>query len=499
MKIREEIQACPGYRTKLRQILGEAAAGGYLPETILKEFVQQPFTMPALWDCRDYFYELDEETVERYPVLRTHLALLMAMGGRLEEAERQVACLGKTPRRLQPGRLDYDDICRLSTEIVMPYISDAQFLRVVFGLIGAGAVPVRNLTLSACRPSILNGFRDFTVFGRFLKRYKDTATDMIQQLYGNAGKSVYEIMLAEWDYQNNNCFAALVQVTGTIPLIEQEKDMRCLFVALALQMKILLMNGQTKMAKPLTEKIRERIHKTGWEELTSSLNALECLAACYDGRQEEVEEWLEREAPDENGDIYLMDTYAYLVKVRCYLQTGRYMIAHVLVKQLISLLTQGRRHMDLCECYMLSAMICHKAGDRQRMCEELQMALKLAEKYSYIRLLADEGNCMVQMLAVYQQEQGLDDFTRKILELAEKVGRYFPNYLKTPAEYFQALTDAEENVLRLMAQGMNNDEIACKMGRKTGTVKFHSSNIFRKLHVQNRQQAVNRAREIKLL
>ena len=57
----------------------------------------------------------------------------------------------------------------------------------------------------------------------------------------------------------------------------------------------------------------------------------------------------------------------------------------------------------------------------------------------------------------------------------------------------------EKAVLRLMAQGMSNDEIANKMGKKTGTVKFHSNNIFRKLQVQNRQQAVNRGREINLL
>lgn len=98
-------------------------------------------------------------------------------------------------------------------------------------------------------------------------------TEMIQKLYGSSGKGVYEIALAEWCYQNNECFHALVLVTGTIPLMEQEQDMRCLFVALALQMRILLMNGQIKTAKPLMEKIRERIQETGWEELTSSLNA----------------------------------------------------------------------------------------------------------------------------------------------------------------------------------------------------------------------------------
>lgn len=106
---------------------------------------------------------------------------------------------------------------------------------------------------------------------------------------------------------------------------------------------------------------------------------------------------------------------------------------------------------------------------------------------------------MVQMLSIYQQEKGADDFTSQIMELATEVGMHFPDYLKSPAEYFEPLTVTEKTVLRLMAQGMSNDEIANRMGKKTGTVKFHSNNIFRKLQVQNRQQAVNRGREINLL
>ena len=83
--------------------------------------------------------------------------------------------------------------------------------------------------------------------------------------------------------------------------------------------------------------------------------------------------------------------------------------------------------------------------------------------------------------------------------LAGGVSRYFPNYLKSPAEYYETLTETEKKVLRLMALGMSNDEIAERMGRKAGTIKFHSNSIFRKLRVSNRQQAVNRGRGIGLL
>lgn len=496
---KKEKQIYPRSRKEMLRIIKNAEKEGHLLETALEEFTMHPFSMPALWDCRDYIWGIEQENYLKKPLIISLLALLSTMAGRLDEAKEYVNILGETPRHWQPQDFNANDFCRVCTELVMPYTEDFMFLRIVFFLIDVGAVPILSLTLSACRPSIINGFRDFTRFGPCLERYGDTIAQKVQKLYGSGGKGVYEIVLAEWHYQNNNCFRALVLVTGTIPLMEQEKDMRCLFVGLALQMKILLVNGQTRTAKPLVEKIRDRIHKTGWEELTSSLNALECLAACYDGRNEEVEEWLEKVAPDENKYIYMMDMYAYLIKLRCYIQTGKYMAAHVLVKQLITLLTQGKRHMDLCECYMLSAIIFYKADDKKHLCEELEKSLELAKKYKYIRLLADEGKCMVQMLSIYQRERGADDFTNQIMELAAEVGMRFPNYLKSPAEYFEALTPTEKTVLRLMAQGMSNDEIANKTGKKTGTVKFHSNNIFRKLKVQNRQQAVNRGRDINLL
>lgn len=496
---KKERQTYPRPQKEMLRIVKAADANGCLVETLLEEFTRHPFSMPALWACRDYFHKVTKADCEKNNVFVSLLGLLLAMEGKLQEAEETVSLLGTTPAKWEEKDFSTRDYLRICVELVMPYITDTRFLRIALFMEKAHLGPVGNLTMSACRPSILNGFRDFTRYGRVLEKYKEPITAVIRELYGNSGKSVYEIALAEWHYQNNRCFDALVLVTGTIPLIEYEDDMRCLFVAMALQMKILLVNGQTKAAKPLVEKIRERIHKTGWEEQTSSLNALECLAACYDGRTDEVEAWLERVAPDENKNIYMMDMYAYLIKVRCYLQMGKYMMAHVLVKQLIALLTDGRRHMDLCQCHMLSAMICHKAGDHVRMCEELETCLALAKKYHYVRLLADEGGCMVQMLAAYRKEGKKDDFTQEIMELAGEVERHFPDYLKSPVEYYEPLTDTEKMLLRLMAQGMSNDEIAGKLGKKAGTIKFHTHNIFRKLQVQNRQQAVNRARENGLL
>ncbi|MDP8950037.1 MAG: response regulator transcription factor [Actinomycetota bacterium] len=64
-----------------------------------------------------------------------------------------------------------------------------------------------------------------------------------------------------------------------------------------------------------------------------------------------------------------------------------------------------------------------------------------------------------------------------------------------PARAFPELTDREREVLDLIAQGLSNPEIAARLYLSPKTVRNHISNIFAKLQVADRAQAIVRARE----
>ena len=61
------------------------------------------------------------------------------------------------------------------------------------------------------------------------------------------------------------------------------------------------------------------------------------------------------------------------------------------------------------------------------------------------------------------------------------------------------LTARESEILRLIAAGMTNPQIAATLVIGTGTVKTHTLNIYRKLEVTNRTQAIIRAQELGVL
>jgi len=68
-----------------------------------------------------------------------------------------------------------------------------------------------------------------------------------------------------------------------------------------------------------------------------------------------------------------------------------------------------------------------------------------------------------------------------------------------PAEMIEPLTDRELQVLRLVAEGCSNQEIAERLFLSLPTVKWHTGNIYGKLAVKNRMQAVARARALAIL
>ncbi len=80
--------------------------------------------------------------------------------------------------------------------------------------------------------------------------------------------------------------------------------------------------------------------------------------------------------------------------------------------------------------------------------------------------------------------------------IAERLTQYFAALGQAPhSQSFPDLTDREREVLGLIAQGHSNGEIASRLVLSQKTVRNHVSNIFSKLQVADRAQAIIRARE----
>jgi LuxR family maltose regulon positive regulatory protein len=126
----------------------------------------------------------------------------------------------------------------------------------------------------------------------------------------------------------------------------------------------------------------------------------------------------------------------------------------------------------------------------------LAEALTMAQPEGYVRTFVDQGKALVPLLRGAAHRGIAPGYVARLLSaVAESPGA--PPSLAQPL--IEPLSERELQVLRLVAAGKSNPEIAAELVLAVGTVKAHTSNIYGKLGVRSRTQAVARARELKLI
>ncbi len=164
----------------------------------------------------------------------------------------------------------------------------------------------------------------------------------------------------------------------------------------------------------------------------------------------------------------------------------------------------------------LQALALYSQGHADAALDSLQRALEWAEPEGHVRIFVDEGEPMRLLISDFR----LRISDRPLYAYIDRLLQAFPQVNPVPApiqnqkhlhrppsgvqvsaiqNLVEPLSERELEVLRLVADGLSNQEIAAKLVLAVSTVKTHVNNIFTKLGVQSRTQAVARAREFKLL
>ncbi|MFN8596193.1 MAG: LuxR C-terminal-related transcriptional regulator [Anaerolineae bacterium] len=157
------------------------------------------------------------------------------------------------------------------------------------------------------------------------------------------------------------------------------------------------------------------------------------------------------------------------------------------------------------EALMLLARAHHNLGNTFSANAALIGALELAEPEGYVRLFLDEDSLpsLIADLRAVIQKQG----NTRLLEYADRLlastviacERQLKNQTSEIENLVEPLSERELDILRYIAAGLSNQEIAQKMVVALSTIKWHINNLYAKLDARNRTHAVARARELGLL
>jgi LuxR family transcriptional regulator, maltose regulon positive regulatory protein len=151
---------------------------------------------------------------------------------------------------------------------------------------------------------------------------------------------------------------------------------------------------------------------------------------------------------------------------------------------------------------VVQAIAHHMQGEADKAMQVLGDVLALTKPGGFVRLFVDEGVPMARLL-YKAMARGFEPASIRRLLAAFPVAE--PEHAPSSpvsgpeAEWVEPLSAREREVLQLIAEGLNNQDVAARLYLSLHTVKVHARHIYAKLGVTNRTQAVARARALGLL
>jgi LuxR family maltose regulon positive regulatory protein len=351
---------------------------------------------------------------------------------------------------------------------------------------------------------ILSGLiRTYTKMGRFQKarNYFHSALDILKErgwdtldetafLYMALG----EVLREQNDLQaSEECY---LHAMDLIKYVEWDTSRVMIKHMLA---RVKLANGEIEQAKAMLVDVADTEHQDLLFPIFSTIENYRGRINLMLGNASGVDTWLKKNPLQLDGDFDPTIEEHCVILVRILLAQQQFDEAIKWSAKLLPAAEKANRTAVVIEILVLQSLARHAQGNSQQALATLERAMKLAEPEGFMRIFLDEGKPMATLLKRMVDKGVEKDYADRLLGwFDEHIGTTLQTAISR-AGISEPLSRKENDTLQLLAAGLTNKEIAEQLFVSPNTVKTHLKNIFEKLQVSNRNQAIAKARDLNLV
>ena len=237
---------------------------------------------------------------------------------------------------------------------------------------------------------------------------------------------------------------------------------------------------------------------------TRPIEALKARIYLKQGQLSKAQDWASESGITVNDELSYLREFEHITLSRVLIAEYQSTASEDKIKDALGLLSRllqiaenAKRMGSMLEILTVQMLAFHAHGEASQALASLKHALTLAEPEGYFRFFVNEGKVMAEMLTALSHAGEGDRLNHYIHKLLNAFDKTKPEPAE-PQALIDPLSERELEVLRLVAEGLSNDEISQKLFLALSTVKGHNLRIFSKLQAKSRTEAVARARELGL-
>ncbi|WP_213581057.1 LuxR C-terminal-related transcriptional regulator [Paenibacillus sp. J2TS4] len=325
--------------------------------------------------------------------------------------------------------------------------------------------------------------------------------------------AIYPPLIARWQSAHDHFYGYLHTAIGECyyerdDLAQAEKyvnigasvGLKCenagIFVpALLTKARMSLAHGEQEAAFALVQEVRNqalRIHALSFMPVIDAFEARLFIRA---GQPQHAARWAENCRLQVDGWIDPSREFEQITLLRLLVSLDDGETAYRYAERLVQVYELKNRKAAVVEIRIVQALLLERQKNLSAAVKKLDQSLVRAFSEGYIRLFADEGAKLYRLLTLWKRQRSsvskraqdpfFQDYTDTLFSFFQEEDGASPQHL------LSRLTRQEMNVLNLLAQGFANRDIAETLSTSTETVKRHCKNIYKKLSVSNRHEAVS--------
>ena len=250
------------------------------------------------------------------------------------------------------------------------------------------------------------------------------------------------------------------------------------------------------------DEIKQTISLPPWMEHT--LSASRARFWLEKGDLHKVSSWIHDKKMNIEDEIAHRTELEFAVFARYLLLQGNYEDCQLLINRLLQLAENGNRYFNYIEFAKIFILNHFHKSQYDTALAFLGRILFMGEKGGFFNIFTNENQEFAVILELFiddLKDNKFDSRTSPSLNYVKKIILAYKvrNSIKKEEKNIVSLSDRENEVLLYISKGFTNQQIAEELFVSLNTIRTHTKNIYSKLDVHSRIQAVSRAKALRII